>query len=305
MGVLDDQDELRSNNDNHGDPVTPRYRSGKRPSEESRLQLQLDHPRYAQSMFRGFAILECFTPDRPVLGIKKIAKTLGMSPSTIHRYVVTMVALGYLEQTANRCYRLGLRVIDLGMSALSSGALGEQAESQLDDLRRRTGYTASLAVLDRTEIIYVKRMRSFKRSQYQLDHNIGVGSRSPAYCTAKGKVLLANLPTYVKGELIGEIELKRRGPNTITTKKALRTELKHVRDEEVAINNEELHEGLIAIAAGIYDGNREVVAAISLAAHTSMISLEQMVDALGPHLKSTADQISARLGYRRDDELPG
>ena len=47
---------------------------------------------------------------------------------------------------------------------------------------------------------------------------------------------------------------------------------------------------------------REVVAAISLAAHSSMISLEEMVDALGPHLVSTADRISARLGYRRDDE---
>ena len=42
----------------------------------------------------------------------------------------------------------------------------------------------------------------------------------------------------------------------------------------------------------------EVVAAVNLAAHGSMISLEEMVDALGPHLVSTADRISARLGYR-------
>jgi hypothetical protein len=34
-----------------------------------------------------------------------------------------------------------------------------------------------------------------------------------------------------------------------------------------------------------------------------MISLEELVDALGPHLVSTADRVSARLGYRRDDEL--
>ncbi len=45
-----------------------------------------------------------------------------------------------------------------------------------------------------------------------------------------------------------------------------------------------------------------VVAAVNLAAHSSMISLEELVDALGPHLVSTADRISARLGYRRDDE---
>jgi hypothetical protein len=29
-----------------------------------------------------------------------------------------------------------------------------------------------------------------------------------------------------------------------------------------------------------------------------------MVSALGPHLISTADRISARLGYRRPDERP-
>jgi DNA-binding IclR family transcriptional regulator len=40
-----------------------------------------------------------------------------------------------------------------------------------------------------------------------------------------------------------------------------------------------------------------------MAAHSSMISLEELVDNLGPHLIATADRISARLGYRRDDEL--
>lgn len=47
---------------------------------------------------------------------------------------------------------------------------------------------------------------------------------------------------------------------------------------------------------------RDVVAALNLEADSSLISLEEMVDALGPHLISTADRISARLGYRRDDE---
>jgi hypothetical protein len=33
-----------------------------------------------------------------------------------------------------------------------------------------------------------------------------------------------------------------------------------------------------------------------------MIPIEEMINRLAPHLVSTADQISARLGYRRDDE---
>jgi DNA-binding IclR family transcriptional regulator len=46
----------------------------------------------------------------------------------------------------------------------------------------------------------------------------------------------------------------------------------------------------------------EVMAAVSMSAHSSMISLEEMVEHLGPHLVAAADRISARLGYRREDE---
>ena len=108
----------------------------------------LREPRYSQSLERGLAILGCFTPSRPVLGIADIADELGMSRSTTHRYVITLVALGYLEQGASRKYRLGLRVTDLGMSALNSTGLREHARPYLEELRQRTSYTASLGVLD-------------------------------------------------------------------------------------------------------------------------------------------------------------
>ncbi len=102
----------------------------------------------SQSLERGLAILGCFTPKRPVLGIADIADELGMSRSTTHRYVITLVALGYLEQGASRKYRLGLRVTDLGMSALNSTGLREHAHPYLEELRQRTSYTTSLGVLD-------------------------------------------------------------------------------------------------------------------------------------------------------------
>ena len=62
-----------------------------------------------------------------MLGIADIADELDMSRSTTHRYVITLLALGYLEQGASRKYRLGRRVIDLGMSALSSTGLREHS----------------------------------------------------------------------------------------------------------------------------------------------------------------------------------
>jgi IclR family pca regulon transcriptional regulator len=143
---------------------------------------------------RGLAILGCFTPQRSVLGIAELADQLRMSRSTTHRYVITLLALGFLEQGASRKYRLGLRVTDLGMSALNSTGLREASRPYLEKLRQRTSYTANLSALDGPEILYVERARSFRRGQHKIDLNLRPGSRLPAYCTAMGKVLLANLP---------------------------------------------------------------------------------------------------------------
>ncbi len=261
----------------------------------------LREPRYSQSLERGLAILGCFTPERPVLGIADIADELGMSRSTTHRYVITLVALGYLEQGASRKYRLGLRVTDLGMSALNATGLREHAHPYLEELRQRTSYTVNLSVLDGAEIIYVDRARSYRRGQSKIDLGLHPGSRLPAYCTAMGKLLVAFLPEPEQREVFGEMKLAKRAPNTITSKRALREELEEVREAGFAVNDEELAPELYAISAPVRDES-QVVAAVNLAAHSSMISLDELVDALGPHLISTADRISARLGYRRDDE---
>jgi len=262
----------------------------------------LREPRYSQSLERGLAILGCFTPKRPVLGIADIADDLGMSRSTTHRYVITLVALGYLEQGASRKYRLGLRVTDLGMSALNSTGLREHAHPYLDELRRRSSYTVSLGVLDDTDVLYVDRARSLRRGQDQNGLDLQAGSRLPAHSTAMGKLLLANLPDEDQRSVLASMKLTKRGPNTIASKKALREELDEVQEEGFAVNDEELAPGLFAIAAPVRNEARDVVAAVSLSAPSSMISLDELVDALGPHLVSTADRISARLGYRRDDE---
>jgi IclR family pca regulon transcriptional regulator len=284
-------------------PKTPKAARAMTPTREPAWSIpSLREPRYSQSLERGLAILSCFTPKRPVLGIADIADELGMSRSTTHRYVITLLALGYLEQGASRKYRLGLRVTDLGMSALNSTGLREHAGPYLEELRQRTSYTVSLAVLDGTEILYVDQARSFRRGQGQAGGDARTGSRLPAYATAMGKLLLANLPDGDQKQLIADIKLAKHAPNTITSKKALREELDEVREANFAVDDEELAKNLYAIAAPVRNESRQVLAAVDIAVPSSLISLSELVDALGPHLVSTADRISARLGYRRDDE---
>ena len=56
-------------------------------------------PRLSRSLLRGLSILTCFGPDGSPRGIVEIAEELGMSPSTTHRYALTLVELGLLERS--------------------------------------------------------------------------------------------------------------------------------------------------------------------------------------------------------------
>jgi IclR family pca regulon transcriptional regulator len=280
----------------------PRVKAPTEPSGDEPQVPTLREPRYSQSLERGLAILGCFRADKSVLGIADIADDLGMSRSTTHRYVITLVALGYLEQGSSRKYRLGLRVTDLGMSALNSTGLRGHAHPYLVELRQDSSYTASLGVLDGVDVLYVDRVHSFRRGQGAIDLSLRTGSRRPAYCTAMGKLLLAHLPEAEQSELIAQIKLTKRAPNTITSKKALREQLDKIRADGFAVDDQELAAEVYSIAAPVRNEAREVVAAVDLAAHGSTISLEEFVAALRPDLLAAAGRISAGLGYRRDDE---
>jgi hypothetical protein len=79
----------------NGDPHV-----GRSLHEETKLALSgaLGDPQLSHSLLRGLAILSCYGPDRPWRAIIDIAKELDMSPSTTHRYVKTLRAVGLLEQ---------------------------------------------------------------------------------------------------------------------------------------------------------------------------------------------------------------
>jgi IclR family pca regulon transcriptional regulator len=262
--------------------------------------------RYSQSLERGLAILRAFTPERSVLGIADIADELRMHRSTTHRYVSTLVELGYLEQDPrSRKYRLGLRVTDLGMAALAATGLRELAHPHLQELGRGTGLTASIGVLDGRDVLYVDHVRSFSSRAGRIDLDLSVGSRLPAYCTAMGKVLLAYLPATARRKLIAETRLTKCAPNTITSKSALRRVCEEVRLAAFATSDREFAPERIAIAAPVRNEAREVAGAINLAAHQSTIRLDELVEDFRTRLVSIAEEISALLGYRRTDEPSG
>jgi DNA-binding MarR family transcriptional regulator len=66
-----------------------------------------ESPRLSRSLLLGLLVLACFPHDGSPLAVTDVAKRLGMSPSTTHRYLTTLLAVGLLEQDPrNRRYRL-------------------------------------------------------------------------------------------------------------------------------------------------------------------------------------------------------
>jgi IclR family pca regulon transcriptional regulator len=252
---------------------------------------------HSQSLERGLAILSAFRSGTPVLGVSELSREVGLSRSTAHRYIATLATLGYLDQDpVSRKYRLGPRVLDLGFSAINSMDLREVAAPHLQALSDETGHTVNMAVLDGADIVYIERCRTSRQGQRDIDLNLHVGSRLPAYCTSMGKVLLAGLALDEQRAVLDRVDFDQRGPNTLTARKELLAELERVARAGLAVNNEELAYGLRSIAAPVASGSGEVVAAINLAVHRTMLSLDALVAHLGPPLKRTAAAISQRLG---------
>lgn len=253
----------------------------------------------SQSLERGLSILSSFRSDRSLIGVSELARELTLSRSTAHRYISTLARLGYLTQDPDsKRYRLGPRVLDLGFAAINSMDVREIAAPHLRALSDATGYTVNLAILDGTDVVYIDRCRSGGPGQTEIDLNLHVGARLPAYCTAMGKAIIAFLPADRREQLIERIDFAPRGPNTLTSADAFRAALELIRESGIAVNDEELAYGLRSIAAPIHAHSGEVVAALNLAVHRTMGAMAELVDRYGPSVRRAADDISLSLGHR-------
>jgi len=251
---------------------------------------------FSQSLERGLAVLAAFRPDRPALGISELARELGLTRSTTHRYAATLASLRYLEQDGStRKYRLGPRVLDLGFSMLGSLELREVAAPHLRRLTDTTGHTSNLAIRDDTDVILIDRVRGRPGRYHHLEFSLHVGSRLPSYCSATGKALLAFVPRPDLDRLLDRMDLVPRGPRTLTDRSALMAELKQVRTTGLATNDEELESALRSIAAPVRARSGEVVAAVNVAIPWSPAAMTELVAQLGPTIQATAQQIAARV----------
>jgi len=265
-------------------------------------------PRMSRSMEYGLAMLQCFSSESPALGIADIADIIEISRSTTHRYATTLVVLGYLEQDSKRKYRLSRRAAEPGMAAIGAMRLRPPARAILQELRDQTGHTVSAGVLDLPSlraperaqaggerVLYVDRLLAHRAGQHEIDRDLGIGAAIPAHCTALGKALLANLDDLYRTTLLADIELTRHGPNSITQKRKLGAELDRIREEGLALSDEELIAGLRSIAAPVIDPRRGRPIAIDVAVPSSAYTARELLAVIGPRLKRAAELVSAEF----------
>lgn len=249
-----------------------------------------DRSDFVQSLERGLAVIRAFDRSHPELSLSEVAAATGVTRAAARRFLLTLAELGYVRSDG-RFFSLSPRVLELGYAYLSSLSLPEVAEPHLEQLATEVNESSSVSVLDGFDVVYVARVPTSRI----MTVSISVGTRFPAYATSMGRVLLAALPDEELEAYLKDIRLDRLTSRTIGSAAALRTELQRVRAQGWALVDQELEEGLRAVAAPIRDRAGRVVAAVNLSSHAGRTTLEAIRRDLVPPLLATAARISADL----------
>ncbi|HEY5261179.1 MAG TPA: IclR family transcriptional regulator [Solirubrobacteraceae bacterium] len=248
-------------------------------------------PRLSQSLGYGVAMLESFTAEQPTLGIAEMADLIGVSRSTIHRYAITLIALGYLEQDHRRRYRLSHNTNVPGTAAI--GTIRRETPAAitiLEDLRDTTGHTVSMGVLDGTRVLYIHRLFSHGIGQYEADMGLLVGAHLDVHRSAIGKALLASLGEREQREMLAQLEFGYAYPRT-NGERELARELARIRLDGIAVCKEGPAQGARSVAATLSSPGRSRLTAVSVTVPAQRYTIKQLTEVLGPHVIAAAERI--------------
>jgi len=259
-----------------------------------------------KSLFKMLEVLEAFSSTEPQLSVVEIARRTGLPRTTVHRIVDSLRSVGFLEQDASRDrYRLGLKLFELGGSALMNLPLYREAPPFVDTLAKLSGEDVHLCIFDGAQMVFVNR-----RSQIApRPHNTVITMEaSPCHSTGVGKAALAFQSDVVIDRVI-RAGLPRFTPNTIVEPKRLKAELAAIRTRGYSIDDCEHEPELRCVGAPIRNSAGRVFAAISASGPTKRVTSDRVPE-LARIVMTHAELLSIRLGYepgshsRVSDSLP-
>jgi IclR family pca regulon transcriptional regulator len=251
-------------------------------------------PDFVEALARGLDILAGFDATHPTMSLTEVATAAGLARPTARRLLLTLQEMGYVR-SVDGGFQLTPKVVDLGMSYVSSLGLWEIARPHLESLVRRTGESSSIAQLDGSDIVYVARVSVRKIIALRVE----IGTRFPAARTSQGKVLLADLSSPQLEEILAQPSRSGLPPFIGRSRDQLFTELTQVRARGWAVADEELAPGVRSVAVPIRDADGTVQAAMNVTVHAAETSLEVLLRQHLPLLMRTAGDVSGEWALWR------
>ena len=221
-----------------------------------------------------------------------VANALEVDKSNAAHLLKTLVAAGYAEQNDGRRYKptAKLNGEPREHTLVEIVAVKEAWRDRLEDLVRRTGECAHLAVLVGERVWYIDKVDS--SLPLKVDHPIG--SLSPLHCTALGKCFLA----------VGDVDLPELLTSftgrTLTDRKSLALEIERTRSRGHAVDDEEFAQGIRCVAAPISDEAGRMIAAVGISGPSVRID-QQRLKELGTIIGSVCGRRAGEDGSWKTD----
>ncbi|GAA2910098.1 IclR family transcriptional regulator [Streptosporangium fragile] len=244
--------------------------------------------REGSSIDKALAVLEAIAEHHRVTDI---ATATGVSKSTVHRILQSLVEWGFARADGSGGYEPGPRILTLAGRVMSRFDPARQASAALNALHERIGYTTHFAIRSGDEAVYVDKLEG--RRPYQMPSRVGMSLR--LHCTAIGKAVLAQLGEDEVRAICARTGMPALTANTLTTPDELLVHLAGVRARGYALDDEENLPGILCVAAPVFDHTGQVLGGISISALAMDMSRED-VEQFAPEVVAAAREVSRALG---------
>mgnify|MGYP006074469751 CR=1 FL=1 len=213
---------------------------------------------FVTSLSRGLDALQAFDRGHPEMTLSEVAARIDLNPAAARRSLLTLEELGYVTRNGRR-FLLTPKVLRISQAFLSSIGVHEVVQQYLQEVSDVTGDSASLGVLDESEVLYIATV-SVKR---QFHVAPSTGTRYPAFCSSMGRALLAFASDEVVSRALDGDPLEKLTGATLTDPDQVRARLAEVRSTGFSIIHEEVAYGVVSVAVPIFGDDGRAIAAIN------------------------------------------
>ena len=237
---------------------------------------------------RVLDILDTVAASTKPLSATDINEVLNLPKATAHRLCAQLEARGYLlKRVDGKTYQPGNRLFDVAVGVLANSRFGATRRAILTELSEKVGETCNIAYPDGLHMAYSDRVET----SAPLRLHFPIGMRVPLYCTASGKLYLSTLPKSRRKAVVNKLKLEAHAKNTITNPDMLLAEIDNIERQQVSLDNQELYDGIIAIAVPIKDKQGRFYSSLSIQAPASRISINHS-DRYLPILREAANDLA-------------